>query len=49
MYDWVTILHSRNWHYIVNQLYFNKKIKKKIKEFAFDLTWTHIVKKQNKL
>ena len=22
MYDWVTLLYSRNWH-IVNQLYFN--------------------------
>ena len=25
MYDWVTLLHSRSWHNIVNQLYFNKK------------------------
>ena len=23
MYDWVTMLYSRNWHNIVNQLYFN--------------------------
>ena len=33
MYDWVTMLYSRNWH-IVNQLYFNKngkKLKLKIK------------------
>ena len=22
-YDWVTLLYSRNWHNIVNQLYFN--------------------------
>ena len=25
MYDWVTLLYSRNWHNIVNQFYFNKK------------------------
>ena len=24
MYDWVTVLYSRNWHNTVNQLYFNK-------------------------
>ena len=28
MYDWVTLLYSRNGHNIVNQLYFNKKIQK---------------------
>ena len=28
VYDWVTLLDSRNWHNTVNQLYFdNKKIK----------------------
>ena len=26
----ITLLYSRNWHNIVNQLYFNKKLKKKI-------------------
>ena len=26
VYDWVTILYSRNWHNIVNQLYLNKKV-----------------------
>ena len=26
MYDWVTLLYSRNWHNIVNQPYFNQKI-----------------------
>ena len=25
MYDWVTLLHSRNWHNTVNQLYINLK------------------------
>ena len=25
MYHWVTLLYSRNWHNIVNQLYFKKK------------------------
>ena len=25
MYDWVTMLYSRNWHNTVNQLYFNRK------------------------
>lgn len=29
MYDWVTVPYSRHWHNIVNQLYFNKKIKKR--------------------
>ena len=24
MYDWITLLYSRNWHDIVNQPYFNK-------------------------
>ena len=28
MYDWVTLLYSRNWHNSINQLYF-KKCKKK--------------------
>ena len=28
IYDWVTLLYSRNRHNIVNQLYFNKKEKK---------------------
>ena len=29
MYDWATMLYSGNWHKNVNQLYFNKKFKKK--------------------
>ena len=28
-YTWVTLLYSRNWHTIVNRLYFNKKMQKK--------------------
>ena len=28
MYDWVTLLCSRNWYNIVNQLYFSKNILK---------------------
>ena len=28
MYKWVILLYSRNWHNIVNQLYFNKRKKK---------------------
>ena len=32
MYNWVTLLYSRNWHSIVNQLYHNKK-KKNFKEW----------------
>ena len=32
MYDWVTNMYRRNWHNIVNQLFFNKKKKLKIKE-----------------
>ena len=32
VYNWVTLLYSRDWHSIVNQLYFNlKKLKKKEK------------------
>ena len=31
MYNWITLLYSRNKHNIVNQLYFNKK-KKRLKE-----------------
>ena len=27
MYDWVTLLYSRNWYNIVNQLYFKYKKK----------------------
>ena len=29
LYNSVTLLYSRDWHNIVNQLYFNKKIKLK--------------------
>ena len=29
VYNWVTFLCSRDWHNIVNQLYFNKKFSKK--------------------
>ena len=29
MYDWVTLLYGRNWHNIVNQIYFNKKYREK--------------------
>ena len=32
MYDWVTLLYSINWHSIGNQLYFNKKFLKILKE-----------------
>ena len=30
MNDWVTLPHSRNWHNIVNQLYFSFKKAKKM-------------------
>ena len=30
MYDWVTLLYSKNWYNIVNQLYFNLKKKNKV-------------------
>ena len=29
MYNWITLLYSRNDHNIVNQLYFNKTLKMK--------------------
>ena len=28
MYDWVTVLYNRHGRNVVNQLYFNKKLKK---------------------
>ena len=28
MYNWIILLNSRNFHNIVNQLYFNKTLKK---------------------
>ena len=31
MYDWVTLLYRRNWHNTVNQLYFNKKRRRRLK------------------
>ena len=34
IYEWDTLLYSRNWHNIVNQLYFNKKILKKDKKIT---------------
>ena len=33
IYNWFTLLYYRNWHNIVNQLYFNKKkLKRKLKK-----------------
>ena len=33
MYDWFTLLYSRKWHNIVNQLHFNlKRFKERKKE-----------------
>ena len=32
MFDWVTLLYSRNGHNIVNQIYFNLKKKKERKK-----------------
>ena len=29
VYNWVTLLYGRDWHHIVNQLYFNEKKKLK--------------------
>ena len=31
VYNWVTLLYSRDWYNIVNQLYFNLKKKKESK------------------
>ena len=28
MYNWITLLYNRDYHKIVNQLYFNKSLKK---------------------
>ena len=36
MYNWVTLLHSRNWHNIVSQLYFSTKFKKNHFEETFN-------------
>ena len=35
MYDWVTLLYSRNWHNMANQLYFNTIFNKKEKKKPF--------------
>ena len=37
MYDWVTLLYSKNWHNTANQLYFNKKEKKKKEYRVLDI------------
>ena len=34
MYNCITLLHSRNQHNIVNQLYVNKKIKQRVNNTA---------------
>ena len=39
MYDWVPLLYSRNWHNIVNQVYFNKKVNRKGMKTAHILTY----------
>ena len=36
VYNWVTLLYSRDWHNIVNQLYFNKKFFKEIDEYGLE-------------
>ena len=51
IYDWVTLLFSRNWHNIVNQLYSNKNFKNKPNDHVPSnsiprCTWT--VKNQNR-
>ena len=51
IYDWVTLLLSRNWHNIVNQLYSNKNFKNKPNDHVPSnsiprCTWT--VKNQNR-
>ena len=32
MYNWITLLHSRNYHNTVNQLYFNRTVKNEKKK-----------------
>ena len=41
MYDWVTLLCSRNWHNIVNQLYLNNNFKnpKTYVKLSMSLIW----------
>ena len=39
MSDWVSLLYSRSWHNTVNQLYSNKKIKKRDQAYL----WSHKV------
>ena len=38
MYDWVTLSYSRNYHSLVNQLYFNKTLKSLQMEFPLWLS-----------
>ena len=37
MNNWITVLYTWNQHHVVNQLYFNKKIKKKKNKFKYVL------------
>ena len=47
-YDWVPLLYSRNWHNIVNQLYFNTKKKDNIKKekVSMILTFEEMIKER---
>ena len=45
VFNWVTLLYSRNKHNTVNQLYFNKKIKSKTIKYKDEQNKT---KKENK-
>ena len=42
-YDWVTLLYIRNWHNIVNQIYFNYNKKRNVAiRFIFDHLYSHL-------
>ena len=46
MYDGVSLLYRRNWHNIVNELYFNKKIKNEMQS-VFISTRKHYIQTTN--
>ena len=47
IYNWITLLYSRNYHNIVNQLYFNKTLKMDKKECISMYNWVTLLYSRN--
>jgi len=43
MYNWITLLYSRNYHNIVNQLYCNKTLKKECLPLCYSAIFLHSI------